>query len=111
MRTRVAMFRGENEAVQLDLIFQLTGYPQGETLARYEALDQWHNFNASKAYQNSFAARFSTGKNRVLDKVGLDLLQRLLDIDPVTRISCEEALRHEYFHSADVDPRRCVLIL
>ena len=61
MRTRVAMFRGENEAAQLELIFQVTGYPQGETLRRFEAIEQWPNFALTTTHQNSFQARFGTG--------------------------------------------------
>lgn len=92
------MFRGDTEATQLDLIFQVTGYPQGETLRRYEAIEQWPVFaNTQTAAQPSFLAKYGTGKNKVLDGAGLDLLQRLLDIDPVRRITAGQALQHEYF--------------
>ena len=92
------MFRSETEASQLELIFQVTGYPQGETLKRYEAIEQWPVFsNTATTAQNSFVAKYGTGKNKVLDGAGLDLLQRLLDIDPVRRITAGQALQHEYF--------------
>lgn len=102
------MFRGETEATQLELIFQVTGYPQGETLARYEALEQWPAFaQTAPSAQNSFVAKYGSGKNKVLDAVGLDLLQRMLDIDPVRRITAGQALQHEYFTQGEgVNPAR-----
>lgn len=92
------MFRSETEAAQLDLIFQVTGYPQGAALAQYEAIEQWPVFsNIQTAAQNTFLARYGSGKNKYFDAVGLDLLQRLLDLDPTQRISAAAALEHEYF--------------
>jgi len=110
IRTRVAMFRGESEAAQLDLIFQVTGYPTGETLRKYEAIEQWPTFAAiNTTAQNAFQARFGgAGKSKVLERAGLDLLQRMLDLDPDTRITAGDALKHEYFQEAFVDPNRCV---
>lgn len=92
------MFRGETEAAQLELIFNVTGYPQGETLERYKSIEQWPAFaNTANAAQPAFLAKYGTGRNKVLNATGLDLLQRLLDIDPVRRITAGQALQHEYF--------------
>jgi serine/threonine protein kinase len=102
MRTRVAMFCGSNEAAQLDLIFQLTGYPQGDALRAYETIPTWSNFTPCTSYQNAFVAKYGTaapGKSKLLDAVGIDLLQKLLDVNPNTRISAEVALQHDYFRS------------
>ena len=41
-----------------------------------------------------------------LDGFGLDLLQRLLTLDPERRLSAEEALSHPYFDSLDADAAR-----
>lgn len=107
IRTRVALFRGETEAAQLDLIFQVTGYPTGDTLRQYEGIKQWPAFAAvNTTAQNTFMARFGHGKNKVFDRAGLDLLQRLLDIDPERRVTAGEALQHEYFQEGFVDPAR-----
>lgn len=106
MRTRVAIFRGESEAAQLELIFQVTGYPQSDALKQYELIEQWPVFSHicnNNNTQNTFLQRFGSGNKKVLEGTGLDLLQRLLDINPSSRITATEALKHEYFHDV-VDP-------
>jgi serine/threonine protein kinase len=98
MRTRVAMFRAETEPAVLDLIFQVTGYPTGEALQEYEAIEQWPTFShIQTAAQNSFLARYGSGKTKYFDAVALDLLERLLDVNPARRISATDALAHEFF--------------
>jgi serine/threonine protein kinase len=98
MRTRVAMFRAETEPAVLDLIFQVTGYPTGEALREYEAIEQWPTFShIQTAAQNSFLARYGSGKTKYFDAVALDLLERLLDVNPARRISATDALAHEFF--------------
>jgi serine/threonine protein kinase len=95
------MFRAETEAAQLDLIFQVTGYPQGDTLRQYEAIEQWPVFSGIQTTaQNTFLAKYGSGKTKCLDAVGLDLLQRLLDLDPTRRVTARQALEHEYFLDA-----------
>lgn len=101
MRTRVALFRSDTEPSVLELIFQLTGYPRGEALGQYEAIEQWPQFShiATNAV-NTFHEKFGSGKTKFFDAVGLHLLERLLDVNPAGRISATDALAHEYFRDA-----------
>jgi len=136
------MFRGDKEPVQLDKIFKLTGYPQGDALDVYTAIEEFKTFNCDKTYTNQFAAKYlneskSTGSSgnsdngshrnslhhihesinhpiqsnaqqqidnyKVFDVEGLDLLQKLLDINPITRITAGVAMAHSYFTKDGID--------
>ncbi|KAJ1416803.1 kinase-like domain-containing protein [Ochromonadaceae sp. CCMP2298] len=107
MKTRVAMFRGETEPAQLDLIFQLTGLPQGPALQQYEALEQWSSMKLGP-HKDSFQAKYGDSGKRGFDAQALDLLRLLLDIDPARRITAQAALQHPYFteHEEELDPSR-----
>lgn len=97
MKTRVAMFRGDQEAVQLDLIFQLTGSPTGPTLDLLKALPDWEKINFSKTYVSKMS------KYNAFGRKAHSLLEKLLDVNPSTRISAGAALQEEYF-TADKFP-------
>jgi len=141
------MFRGDKESVQLEKIFKLTGYPQGQVLELYNNIEGFTSFNTEelKSLTNQFAAKYllvndksSTASGdgghsssnistplhhhhlynsssnyypiqskevgyKVFDVDGLDLLQRLLDISPITRITANDAMNHSYFQKHNPD--------
>lgn len=102
MVTRVAMFRGESELSQLDLIFQATGSPSESVLAELRKLPDWERLGFSKTYLNRMSSRFP----HVTDKSFFVMLDRLLDIDPRTRITAKDALREPYFaNHPSVEPQ------
>ena len=147
LKTRIAMFRGDKESVQLEKIFKLTGYPQGQVLELYNNIEGFTSFNTEelKSLTNQFAAKYllvndksstasgdgghsssnsstplqhhhlyNTSSNyypiqskevgyKVFDVDGLDLLQRLLDISPITRITANDAMNHSYFQKHNPD--------
>ena len=49
-----------------------------------------------QAYKNNSLERKYGGK---IDKAGLDLLHKMLEMNPKKRITAEEALQHSYFNS------------
>lgn len=93
MPIRRAMFRGESELAQLDLIFQATGTPSPEVLAELRRLPDWDKLGFDKTYLNRMSAKFP----HVTDKTFFGLLDRLLDVNPRTRITAKEALNDPYF--------------
>ncbi len=93
MKTRVAMFRGESEASQLDLIFQATGSPGPSLLAEFKKLPDWDKLGFNKTY----LSRMNTKFQHVHDKQFFAILDRLLDLNPTTRITASNALKDPYF--------------
>ncbi len=100
MPTRRAMFRGESELTQLDLIFQATGSPSAEVQVELRKLPDWDKLGFDKTYLNRMSAKFP----HVTDKTFFGLLDRLLDVNPRTRISAREALVDPYFTAHRVVP-------
>ncbi|KAE8993417.1 Cyclin-dependent kinase [Phytophthora fragariae] len=94
---------------QLDKIFKVLGMPTPQT---WEGLDNLPEY--SHVVQMGRERKYPTQselKNAV--KVGpgragaalLDLLSRLMEYDPETRITAKEALEHEYFKEIEPEPR------
>lgn len=100
MQTGMAMFRGESEVSQLDLVFQLTGSPKGELLDLYARLPDWEKINFTKDYENRIKKNLSGNFHH--NETALDLLESLLNIDYPNRISAHDALKHPYFTQGDI---------
>lgn len=93
------LFAGESEIATIFKIFQFTGtpsatlYPTAAQLPDYHAtFPQWRPLSVEQLH-----VRFPQ-----LDVYGIDLLQRLLAVDPECRVSAGEALTHPYFADLDV---------
>jgi len=88
---QVPFFAGDSEIDQIFKIFETFGTPTEE---------DWHGVTEMKNFKKSYP-KFK-GKNlhsRIpnMDEQGLDLLVKMLAIDPSKRISAQEALGHSYF--------------
>lgn len=103
MKTRMAMFRGESEVSQLDLIFQTVGSPTGEVLNQFKQLPDWEKINFNKTYSSRLHMKYpQPGEQKFLS-----LLEKLLEVNPVTRITAAQALNDPYFTSSEVlEPAR-----
>ena len=84
-------FMGDSEISQIFNIFQVFGTPNPST---------WPNIDLLPDYKTSFP-KFKgvpiSSKFPNFDKDGVDLLLKMLELNPGKRINCLTALKHSYF--------------
>ena len=86
------LFMGDCEIDQLFKIFQFLGTPTE---------DNWPGFNKLPYYKKNFPRFKKSDPMKVLknmDPQGLNLLLKLLEVDPNKRITAIDALKHSYFN-------------
>lgn len=92
MVLRKPLLKGDSEIGQLFKIFQFTGTP---TTSDWEGLEQLENFKKS-------FPKFRTPDYKLLlpefEPLELDLLLRMLTLDPKKRPSAADLLLHQYFN-------------
>ena len=99
MSADMPLFAGDSEIVTLLKQFQLVGTPTP---------DVWADCAQLPLYSSRFPlwkrAALPVWKKRfpALDRCGIDLLQRLLHVDPSQRITARAALTHPYFDALDI---------
>eukprot|EP00304_Pavlova_gyrans_P012039 CAMPEP_0206048578 /NCGR_PEP_ID=MMETSP1466-20131121/24469_1 /ASSEMBLY_ACC=CAM_ASM_001126 /TAXON_ID=44452 /ORGANISM="Pavlova gyrans, Strain CCMP608" /LENGTH=410 /DNA_ID=CAMNT_0053423641 /DNA_START=123 /DNA_END=1351 /DNA_ORIENTATION=- len=94
---REPLLNGNTEPDQIDKICKLCGTPGPEN---WPAASNLPKFGAliTQARKPQYPRRLKEQlQPRVPDKLALDLLDKLLSLDPETRISAEKALDHDYF--------------
>lgn len=85
------LFKGNTDSEMLFKIFEVLGTP---TFHNWDWVKKIAGFNANfpqlpgKGFRSLF---------KEIDSVALDLLEKLLKLDPMERLSCSEALNHPYF--------------
>jgi serine/threonine protein kinase len=93
MVTNNYLFAGANEAEQLDLIFRIFGTPSEDIWPGVTQLSGWSMVQNKKRYPPQDLAVILD----FLSVDALDLVTRLLSLDPKKRISSFEALQHPWF--------------
>ncbi|WVZ88222.1 hypothetical protein U9M48_034766 [Paspalum notatum var. saurae] len=94
MVRRQALFPGDSELQQLLHIFRLLGTPTEEQWPGVSGFKDWHEYPQWKP--QSLARVVPT-----LEPEGVDLLSKMLQLDPSNRISAIAAMEHPYFDSLD----------
>ena len=95
------LFRGSSNEDQLLKTFSIFDRPDKETLQTLQPYAR----GAIEKYFDAIQGREGRGSKKLdetfkdVDKVSLDLLKKLLEFDPMRRITCKDALDHPAFAS------------
>ena len=99
MWTRSPIMQGNTDQHQLDLISQLCGSITPEVWPNVERLGLYNKMKLPKGQRRKVKDRLKT---YVRDGYALDLLDKLLTLDPFERVDADHALNHDFFW---MDPR------
>ena len=95
MAHRKPLFAGDSEIDQIFKIFQMYGTPTEK---------EWAGITKLPYYKLSFPQFKGRGIrkfNTNIDEKGVDLLEKMLQLDPAKRISAKKVLVHSYFDDFD----------
>lgn len=103
--TRTPIMQGNSEQHQILLISQLCGSLTSEVWPNIEKMELYGKIDLPQGLKRRAKERL---KPFVRDQYAIDLIDKLLTINPVTRIDSDTALNHEFFWSdpmpADLAP-------
>ncbi|KAL9662718.1 hypothetical protein QQ045_027551 [Rhodiola kirilowii] len=96
------IFPGKNEPDQIKKIYELCGSPDEVNWPGVSKMPRYNKFKASRSMERRLREVFSW-----FDRHAVDLLDKMLTLDPAQRISAADALNAEYFLSEPVpcDPK------
>merc|ERR1712025_970580 len=97
------LFPGESEVDELNKIFKLLGTPNEKIWPGYNKLPAPQKM---KFIEYPYATLRQQFPVNMLTESGMDLMKRFLTYDPKQRITCDEALKAEYFQESPmaIDP-------
>ncbi|KAI9202519.1 kinase-like domain-containing protein [Polychytrium aggregatum] len=89
---RRPILTGTSDIDQLEKIFELCGTPNKHNWPSVDQLTDWGKIQF-KVYQRNVLRRFEQ-----YDRLAIDLMDKLLALEPATRLTAGEALKHDYFY-------------
>lgn len=101
--TRTPIMQGSSEQTQLTYIVQLCGSINTKVWPNVDKLDLYHKVNLPKDQKRKVRQRLTV---YIKDQLALDLVDKLLTLNPAERIDADNALNHDFFWS---DPMPCDL--
>ncbi|PSR95423.1 Cyclin-dependent kinase [Actinidia chinensis var. chinensis] len=93
------IFPGKDEPEQLNKIFELCGAPDEASWPGVSKIPWYNNFKPTRPMKRRLREVY-----RHFDRHALELLEKMLTLDPLQRISAKDALDAEYFWT---DPLPC----
>uniref|UniRef100_A0A914Y617 Protein kinase domain-containing protein n=1 Tax=Panagrolaimus superbus TaxID=310955 RepID=A0A914Y617_9BILA len=96
--TKTPILQGNGELNQLDLIVKLCGTINPATMRRCETLPNYRNFPNLGNPPRTLVPKLS--KYIQDDPAAVNLIDRLLALEPSDRLTAVQALKHEYFQIA-----------
>ena len=97
---RAPLLNGQGEIDQVKRIFELLGTPDEETWPGCTALHFLRKYPQRRQPFNRLRDKFKRAtftSATALSEAGLDLMLKMLTLDPNQRLSASEALKHPYF--------------
>jgi hypothetical protein len=95
---------GSTDVQQLELIYQLIGSPEGATRDLLQTYPEWERMQIADKYTSKLHVKFGSK----MDGDALSLLEKMLKISPLERISAKDALKTSYFWGSEsglgIDP-------
>lgn len=89
---------------QLNKILDVVGFPEPALLSQ---LNDDARVYLERMPRRPSRVDFYTHFNRIESRTAIDLVEKLLQLDPEQRLTCEQALEHPYlekFHDPDDEP-------
>ena len=96
MWTRSPIMQGNTEQHQLTLISHLCGSITPDAWKEVDKLDMYHKLELPQGQKRKVKERL---RSYVKDHQALDLIEKLLILDPKARVKSDEALDHDFFWS------------